>query len=277
MFALAVMFAITACADPRPGAPSVNEPFQQWCREVFIADSGYVNSAQECRLVRLICDADTTVFTAPYCEFFRSDTLPCATPAIPDSTGKYYRQLLPDGTIRWVLCIELALYWEIPYVFEIRQEGSHFTLAGWDVFPHGNYACCWRKPMSGFYKVGPYLLIETCGTGTAFCMGAANVLFFPLAGGNDSIPETSIPVYMYDGTRGYDENLTSHQQIFGDTLVVNYSFERTSDEESLQSCDGCPKQYRFRAVFKIDDQSRKVGLLNREMVRQYEELKWMFE
>lgn len=268
------MFALIACSGFRPDAdPPGDEAFRQWCREVYTADSGYVNSAQEYRLIRLICDADTSVFTAPYCEFFRSDTLHCSTPVAPDSTGKYYRQLLPDGTIRWVLCMQVALYWEVPYVFEIRQDGNRFTLAGWDVFPHGNYACCWHTPMSGFYKTGPYFLLETCNTGSAFCAGTAGVLFFPLAGSNDSMPESAdIPVYFYQGQGRCNQYLSSQPMLAGDTLLVNYTFAQEDPETG-----DCRKQYSFSAFFKIDARNRTVVLLNREAILKYEEIAWFFE
>ncbi len=269
----------------RRHALAESEVFQQWCRFTFCQDSGFVTRAQSTFFQRLLAQRDSTIFVPEYNRLLLTDSrydesnwARFDTFSRDSFGGKFYKGNAANGVQQWVICLPVTSTMDDdPYVFEIKNEKGKFKVASWDVFPHGNYACCWNEPMDGFYKIGRWFFVNSCGTGSGFCSSAAHLLFFPLSIPNDTLNRpTVIPQYYFQGYPD-EEYLKSTCRVHGDTIFADYFFSRDSvidleDHEKHIRLE----EARFTALFKIDTARRCIQLLNRTDVLRHPGV-WMIE
>lgn len=194
-------------------------------------------------------------------------------------SGKYFRST-DKGLTKWVLCLNVYLDgWENPYIFEIQQRADKFTIASWGHYRHSSYACCWDGPMGGFYRLGPYFFVETCGRGSGFCAGEANILFFPLQRASIQADPPGIPVSWFQSGVAWPEYLNSRFTVKNDTIVVNYEYELDSTIVLDRERDTfIPlEHYYFQALFKAEPVAHRLQLINRNTISQYKRAGILFD
>lgn len=259
----------------RPAA----SPYQSWCEQNFRADSGFVGSAQAADLKRLICRYDSAVFTDEYRPVLLG-MLDAAPTSGQDSAGKFYGFRLPDGELRYVLYLPVnILFADAILLFEFQSHKGAWVFEGHEWFFHGNHACCLDDEWSEFSRLGPYLYVETCGSGSGHCSGAANFVFFPLTPNIDN--DYQAPSIRTQWWQSFllTESLNGTLGIAGDTIVADYTFDLdTLMEDAAGEMIPHPVyKTRFTALFQVDTAARKIRLLNRDAVLREERLRYLFE
>lgn len=259
--------------------PTADSPYQAWCEQNFRADSGFVSSAQAAELQRLICQYDSSVFTDEYRPVLL-EILDAGQPSSLDSAGKYYRLPLPDGGVRYVLYLPVnLLFAEGLLLLEFKSQKDAWAFGGHEWYFHGNHACCLEGDWSEFSRLGPYLYITTCGTGSGHCSAAANFVFFPLIPNNENDYQEPAIFTQWWQSFLLAESLNGRLAIAGDTIVADYTFDLdTLIEDSAGEMIPHPVyNTRFTALFQVDTTARKIRLLNREAVLREEHLRYFFE
>lgn len=266
----------TYCPDPW----KESKPFQQWCRAVFRSDSGYVSTSQNAVFQQILLERDSSMFYGGYIEFLRADAdsfehkLASLDTFPRDSPGGKYFLATRGGQRHYVACLLIGNdFGGYPYVFDISEKDGVFRLESWKDYQHGLHACCWHGNMSGFYRVGPWFLVNTCNTGSGYCANKAHLLFFPLLSKIDIVEEKAIiPLGSFQwffekddqSVEGFEGKLIDG----GDVLYCDYHnyLESSHGEEATVIV----RQSDFRAVFKVDTALRQVILLNKEDVAKQE-------
>ena len=261
------------CCRPDAG------PYQQWCEQSFRPDSGFVNSSQATELQRLICRYDSAVFSDEYRPVLLGmlDEQPVST---QDSLGKYYGFRLPNGDERYVLYLPVnILFGDAILLLEFKSHQGVWTFEGHEWFFHGNHACCLENDWSEFSRLGPYLYVKTCGTGSGFCSGAANFVFFPLTPNDDNDYQAPAIHLMWWQSFLLSESLTGSLHTAGDTIVAEYTYDvdTLTEDPAGEMIPHPVYNTRFTALFQIDTAARKIRLLDREAVLREKRLDYLFE
>jgi hypothetical protein len=286
------IFVMASCRTQRNSARDLvwlkSEAFQQWCRFTFHRDSGMVSSAQNSFLQHLLVSNDTSFFAAEYNQMILDDSTYAGknfgrldTFQRDSFGGKYFRGKVLAGSVQWVLCcpFNISGFGGDPFVFEITESNGKFNLTSWNAFYHGNYACCWHEPMDGFYKMGTWFFVNTCGTGSGFCSNTANLLFFPLSAPSDTLEKPkAIPVSFFQQFQ-QRELLEGKFQVRHDTIIGEYTYKldslRFSEEEKIIYF---PMQKEaFQVLLKVDTVQRCIIMLNRKQIMDVKPGIWMFE
>lgn len=293
---LSIVFFATAwfaCKTPAPDPWKESSAFQQWCRFTFHSDSGYISDAQCSFLLQLTMRYEPQMFTPEYIQDLTDDSLFAErniehldTFPKDSSGGKFYRVQLSGNVTRWMLCAFFpSTFDEDAYIFEILEEDGIYSVNDMTMFGHSNYFCGDGKSRDVFYRTGDWFLVNTCGTGTAFCCCQANLLFLPFHVDGDSIDKAlPIPARFYAGMMagGQTSGIIS-SQFFArhDTIFGNYQYQVDStlywNETLKEEVQKTVQQGHFTAVMKIDTVNRTVTLLNEKEIKQIKGIDWVFE
>ncbi|MFI5204533.1 MAG: hypothetical protein ACHQF2_08570, partial [Flavobacteriales bacterium] len=138
------------------------------------------------------------------------------------AVGKYYKSY---ETGNYVVClidyggrhifethVLLELTPKSPGVFKLVEAERYF---------HGNYPCCWTNATDGFFKMGNFFCIRTCGTGSGFC--SSEMYVFKSVQPQDSLSWIHESIFSnYD----YGElTLSSTKSVRNNTLIFNYKWK----------------------------------------------------
>ncbi len=254
-------------------------PYQNWCEQNLRADSGFVSSAQTAALQRLICQHDSAVFTDEYRPVLLQ-MLDSSQVAPNDSAGKFYRLRFPDGDFHYVLYLPInLLFAEGLLVLDFREQKTGFSFGGYEWFFHGNHSCCLNNDWSEFSRLGPYLYIETCGTGTGFCSGQINFLTFPLVHNDDNDYEAPSVIVQWWQYFLLAEQLDGGLHMAGDTIVADYTYHADTllEDAAGEMIPHPVYDSRFTALYHLDTANRSIRLLNRDAVLQEKRLDYLFD
>ncbi len=177
---------------------------------VFKGDSGIVLKKDLHRLLRI--NPKDTMFH----KLYNSDTL-----------GKYYK--LSNGNYMVSVAIYDGYEYRADVLCKVKPDGS---IQKREAYMNGNYVCCWKNPLDGFYVKSDYTILKSCGTGSAYCGGDYYIF-------KDLLPQDSLePVlgatWTWTGVPYTYLNISSKYEFRNDKLVIHYHENRYFDNDTIK-------------------------------------------
>lgn len=178
------------------------------------ADSGYILKPQA---LKLLMQGDyegiynDTIDFRSYAELKDTDTI-----------GKYYR--MHNGNL--FACINDIIHSKSGAGQLLAEMSADGNMLRSEYYSNGMYLCCWDRWYDGFNKIGPYYVLDQCGTGSGHC--STNSLFMKGIGedGGSSITRYVFTSMCTGGRSGMLAcNMTSKSEFKGDTIVMHYTIE----------------------------------------------------